>query len=850
VSADRSGVLVFWKLQDAENREVLVFKPFGAASPAICDIELCKEPSKDGLVAVGYQNGAIYLFDVLSGTTVNVFYSHELEIQSLSWSFTGNMIASSGKDKRIVICDSSSGKVIKEVNCITGGGDLDRRRSWVSLTWSSCFSDELYFSNNIGALYKIDVLKEEKPKKLKSNLHSRPIFCTIHSSLTNRICTISLDRNIGIWNLADESLSYSLPTLGGFIYGIDCSNSSQLAIACGDNCIRISKNLVDKSKSYGFYDIKCLWKGINGKVTCLAWHPNSKLYGHILAFGTENGKACVYDTRKERLIQSFTIREGDISPTKSIGWLIRPESVIKEIVYACTEDGHASFDFLSWDPDKESESLDVFDIFKSKKGNMDYRIDHLVASSSGDYIAFLAKSKGFSEIFVSRTANIQPKKTQDIESIEIHSEIELISWIPTHTNLLYIHNRGIVKCFQSVSSEECIELKLFDADINTKEGNEKLVCAKWLNSECLICEGFSNGIVKASSFKVNHVDSMVEMNLRSSLKLGRHSSVVLSVHCFEESSGHVRILSGGEDQKLSSWTLEDHKEAESELCTAQASDDTPEEFLIIRDTIKPKKSSKGKKKQKSKQSEKAASKENIVISDDLQCIGLIDDPEFDICEPLNYILTFFKNIVYANDHLVLAEMSLIEGDADSFLKTYISKGLNSWNDLNLIQNLLRLAVSPLYGFESWNDECISFAKYLDKQKMHREAAYFHMISGSYSDACFSYIEAGLFFQAVITSLRINKEPNTLLFESLDRWSISLESTAQYILSACCLIAAHKYSEAVELLIRANEIANQSLKLRSLYISLASSISIHYPDSLSTELKDSIKSLHDILKFSE
>ena len=88
------------------------------------------------------------------------------------------------------------------------------------------------------------------------------------------------DRQIGIWSTDNHKAEWMMSGLGGFAYSLSLSSLSPslLAIGVGDDSIVLwetPKYRNDQQLSSDLYDTRCLWKGIQSKVTCVLWHPTS-----------------------------------------------------------------------------------------------------------------------------------------------------------------------------------------------------------------------------------------------------------------------------------------------------------------------------------------------------------------------------------------------------------------------------------------------------------------------------------------------------------------------------------------------------------------------------------------------
>ncbi|PKU31424.1 hypothetical protein llap_18272 [Limosa lapponica baueri] len=93
------------------------------------------------------------------------------------------------------------------------------------------------------------------------------------------------------WDLSTLDCSWTMPSLGGFVYSLAFSpvDTGCLAIGVGDSMIRVWNTL----SMNNIYDVKTFWQSIKSKVTALSWHPTKE---GCLAFGTDDGKVGIFDT--------------------------------------------------------------------------------------------------------------------------------------------------------------------------------------------------------------------------------------------------------------------------------------------------------------------------------------------------------------------------------------------------------------------------------------------------------------------------------------------------------------------------------------------------------------------------
>ena len=120
------------------------------------------------------------------------------------------------------------------------------------------------------------------------------------------LVTVSMDRTVRVWSSsARDGAASVLSTVGcagGFVYAAAANpdDPATLAIGLGDKTLRLvdSTSLEGDAVSVGVSagrvaqrrrppSSTTIWRGIDGRVTALAWHPTS-LRG-VLAFGTDSG---------------------------------------------------------------------------------------------------------------------------------------------------------------------------------------------------------------------------------------------------------------------------------------------------------------------------------------------------------------------------------------------------------------------------------------------------------------------------------------------------------------------------------------------------------------------------------
>eukprot|EP01135_Chromosphaera_perkinsii_P001706 Nk52_evm83s208 gene=Nk52_evmTU83s208 len=257
------------------------------------------------------------------------------------------VIGTGSVDKTIKLWSVCEGKLLKSVklpkasahlSANHGNGGNVKQRVWIALEWSKASPEMLFSSSHGGELltWKMDIIcskdsasedpvangqsssenglaiKNVTSKKFTGSAHNRIVFGLGSSDAkTDSLFSVSMDRTMIFWNVATGKSQVVVPTLGGYPYSLSLPfhEPSKLAIAMGDNSIRIwdiSSTLCGASPLNGgnalgkqgqadagrFYDSQLHWKGLQAKVTSVAYHPTRE---GVLAVGLDDGHVGLYD---------------------------------------------------------------------------------------------------------------------------------------------------------------------------------------------------------------------------------------------------------------------------------------------------------------------------------------------------------------------------------------------------------------------------------------------------------------------------------------------------------------------------------------------------------------------------
>lgn len=323
ISGDKKGNVVRWKfpLQSAsdlacEESEVpsasVLCTTFDA--PITC-INTC--PTDSTRAVIGLQSGRMTLIETEKMTVTHRLGGHEAEVQCLKWNFLPQpesgegWIVSTSKDKTIRIWDPSNGSEhcsyrVKKSGW-KGSHEGDATRVWISATWIG--RDKFVSSGLTGALCVWQVPRERRTSDItkfapfsKENGHSRTVFSlnTLPNSFAQLIST-SLDRALCVWNIKKGKLLWRAVSLGGFVYSCDSPRwqPNIVGLGIGDKTIR----LWNTDRAGDPYSSTTIWKGLQGKVTVIRFHPTEE---GLMAYGTEHGRVGLWDTLKQTHKRDFT----------------------------------------------------------------------------------------------------------------------------------------------------------------------------------------------------------------------------------------------------------------------------------------------------------------------------------------------------------------------------------------------------------------------------------------------------------------------------------------------------------------------------------------------------------------
>lgn len=316
-------------------------------------------PHDKALVAVGYRSGVLCVVDVLRGAVRHRLAGHDQEVQCVTWrlstaSTEGVLLASSSRDRSIKVWRVASAaaqdetppsleRVLTLPKAKQASSYSQAKRLWLPVAWSydgapASSKLRLWSGSFDGNLFAWEWEDGAKPQACKpvvvKNGHSRLLFSIASLSPAMRalldqraaaptLLTISMDRELRVWKEGATSAALAcqdtLPGLGGHVYGVAYSASREvIAAGVGDQTIRLW-NVSAKASEKRLHQAELLWKGLQSKITCVAWSPFER---SMLAYGTEDGQLGVFDVESRK---SVRFKATHSSQVQSLQWRAKPQ---------------------------------------------------------------------------------------------------------------------------------------------------------------------------------------------------------------------------------------------------------------------------------------------------------------------------------------------------------------------------------------------------------------------------------------------------------------------------------------------------------------------------------------------
>ncbi|KAF2071825.1 hypothetical protein CYY_006862 [Polysphondylium violaceum] len=568
-SADKEGKIVLWRTL---NNHTDIIAPIANTEVTF----MCFSPNHADLVAIGYVNGVLVIYNLISKSIVTKISAHQQDVLSIVWfdnRVTKNMISGGSFDTLEYIATSSKDKTIKiwkqiDTNTIDKGfsnlaqlnpikfssmvneKSANQQRSWVTLSWSSTHNPQYLVSSSATydiLLWNLQDLKA-KPEKLKGG-HSRTVFNITQANdpapkhnnpkannkYNNRLITISLDRNMIVWE--NCKAAFKIPGLGGFVYSLDSSpfNPNTLAIGCGDNSIHLWNPMENTDNPY---ECKSVWKGILSKVTALSICRHV-IDGSLIAFGMDDGRVGVYNGNSNQVTM---FPSGHKSEIYEVAW--KPAKISQDRTKESKLYSVGNNEIYEWD-------LDNLD-----KGYLP--LSHYVKSGfSGKQKSDIAWSEDGERVAISYsdgTIDIFNKHWEFVAKTKSHSKlVNRLKWNPHNSTLLasgsvdkkvIIYKLSPVAANQNNDGEKENVNSNFEIQVlSTFTGHRGSICGLcWSTSDKnLIASASGDGSVRVWNIETNECLAVIR----------GHDGRVFTV--FWSLLDPTILFSGGEDQTVRMW---------------------------------------------------------------------------------------------------------------------------------------------------------------------------------------------------------------------------------------------------------------------------------------------------------
>ncbi|ETV91496.1 hypothetical protein, variant [Aphanomyces invadans] len=320
VGGDRTGVLSVWTRSSGH---IGLHTPI--PSDCIYSIAVC--PQRKHHVAVGYRSGKLLVLDIMDGSIVARLKGHDEEVHAVQWrpnaTTDSPVLASSSRDKRIRMWDGTSwedAQMLHEWTLPRPKKNISTHqlgRLWLTFCWIPSSNYGIVCSSVTGDMLRFEWTPNQKkvsaPTVFKHS-HTRLIFNIVPLvvSRTNvLLLSISMDRDVRLTHLASMECHAKLVGLGGHVYALQRHpKSAVVAGGIGDQTIRV----IDLTKPE--LSSQLLWKGLQSKVTAVAWHP---ILPSLLAYGTEEGHIGLYNVQSQDHTRFKTHHGGMV---RQVHWII------------------------------------------------------------------------------------------------------------------------------------------------------------------------------------------------------------------------------------------------------------------------------------------------------------------------------------------------------------------------------------------------------------------------------------------------------------------------------------------------------------------------------------------------
>ncbi|KAI9004278.1 WD40-repeat-containing domain protein [Phycomyces nitens] len=297
-------------------------------------------------VAIGYSNGMIRIEKLdaqLKMTTVYEMPDQSDDINALAWQSLPSQATESNPQWPLLASSYRHQKHVDlwniptESHCSKIHGSLSNEKrarnqkeaSWTNLSWSPIDKDLLYMTTQSGDIYCFDTKEPRKPvvvpKEHFGDKHTRIVFSMLWAYGGSHLITNSFDNQIIKWNSKTHESVNCIKGQNGYPFSISISPLTpyQAAIGLGDSNIKIwtfsgEGKSMKKRKKHDFYEARIIWKGLQGQIEHVLWHPTRP---DILAYSTQYGRVGIYNTSTNKNTVFKPVHKQEYGPNISWGSL-------------------------------------------------------------------------------------------------------------------------------------------------------------------------------------------------------------------------------------------------------------------------------------------------------------------------------------------------------------------------------------------------------------------------------------------------------------------------------------------------------------------------------------------------
>ena len=318
VACGHVDCVTLWNISKDEIRRVPLDKE---SSRVICMSNIVR----DNIAAIGLENGVVCLVSVEKAAIMSRIFESCNEMKTpvhhLEWDDTHEVIGASFADASLRLWNPNDGKLLhrfaleKSIKSST-----KRRKPWYTFAWVNpqAYFDEkrtgrlisgksIVASSSDGSLYMHSFRWKSKfvcadiskcSMKIVEGIcggHTGSVFSIVPCPNENYVHSISMDRTMCVWNIAENQCLARYGMLGGFAYDAQLFDAQNLALACGDGMIRV---LTSENQHRSLNLKRHVWKGLLRKrVLTLCLHP---MDSSKIACGTNDGHVYVYNNVDDR----------------------------------------------------------------------------------------------------------------------------------------------------------------------------------------------------------------------------------------------------------------------------------------------------------------------------------------------------------------------------------------------------------------------------------------------------------------------------------------------------------------------------------------------------------------------